>query len=129
MWGKIVTSVTNYALKRVNLTIEQRNSIVTNVLDALDALPLKDIITTSPEGELSINGRPVSLEVAQKLRESALAAVDNTALKVIKEQVAFAAVALGVHTVESERQMLFARAAIWYHQQLDKHLKILAVKE
>jgi hypothetical protein len=73
-----------------------------------------------------INGKYVEVDKILQLRDSARVVLENKAFKLIREQVVFTAVALGVHTVETERQMLFARAAIWFGQQEEKFLQALA---
>lgn len=126
MWNKFAVWLTNHALKKADLSIEQRNKIVIHILISVQALPIYDIISTNDDGTMLINGVPLDVEKAKQLRESAKAALNNVSLKVINQQTLFTAVALGVHTVESEKQMLFSRAAIWFGQQQEKHLKTLA---
>ena len=129
MWGKFVAKLATSALRRADLSIESRNLLTTAVLKELGALPLHDMITTNQEGNLLVNGRPLDLESARILRESARAALENQAFKFVREQVLFNSVVLGVHKAETDKQMYFARASIWWGQEEDKILRILAQSE
>lgn len=125
MLNNLGIKLVKYLLKK-DLSIEERNKIVIHLMDIVQALPLNDIINVNSDGEILINGSSLDLDKARQLREHARVALDNKALRLIREQVSFQAIALGVHQVESERQMLFARAALWWGQTEDKLLKSLA---
>ena len=112
-------------LLRRNLSIDEANELTALVLDKTGALPFKEIITHEGN-ELYINGVPVDFEKARLIRESALAALENPALRIVREQAAFAAVSYGVHKAETPAQMFFARAALWWAQQEQRFLEILA---
>jgi len=116
-------------LGKRNLSLEQMNTLSRNIMDNLENLPLNDIIYTNEEGNLIVNGQIIDLEKMKQLREHARAALDNKALDLIKAQVAFTAIANGIHKAETPQALLFNRAAIWYHQNLENHLKILAQRD
>jgi len=125
MWNRLAVSMANYALARSNLTIEQRNSLTMHIMDGIGALPFNDIIYVSDEG-LVINNRSLSVDEMRQLRESAGAALNNQALTLIRQQATYEAITLGVHKVQSEKELLFARAAIWFGSVVEAKLKILA---
>lgn len=128
MLGKIAVQLTKFALRQ-NLSVDDRNALSVFILGTLDALPLRGIISQGSEGEILINGQELDYQKVRHLRESAKAALDNQALKLIMEQVDYVAFTLAAHKVESERQMLFARAALWWGQQVQKDLELLAQKD
>lgn len=126
MWGSIATKLAIFALKSARLPVKDRNLLTACILDRLAALPLRDIIHVNEEGNLLVNGRPVDVETARQLRESARGALTSTAFKFIRQQVAFQAINIGVHKAEDELQMFFGRAAIWWGQQEEIQLRLLA---
>ncbi len=129
MLNKFTTWLVNYCLSKNSLSLEERNSIVIHILENLHALPINGIISTNDEGEILLNGRSLSIEQIRQLRESARLALDNAALKVINEQVLYASVVGGLHKAISPEDLYFYRAAIWFSQQLEAQLKILAQRE
>lgn len=126
MLGKLSTKLVVKLLKWSDLDIRDRNILTTQILDSLMVLPIYDIIKISEEGSLIINNRPVDIEKARILRESAIAALSNQSLRAVHDQVLFEAVSMGVHNVDRPEQMFFARAAIWYAQHEVNILKTLA---
>ena len=112
-----------------NLTLEQRNEIVVHILDNLQALPVSGIITVNDDGQLLINNRSLDIEKIKQLRESARAAQDNVALKVVNHEVLYTAVVGGIHKSMTPEDMYFYRAAIWYGQQQQIQLALLAQRQ
>ncbi|HEY9826357.1 MAG TPA: hypothetical protein V6D19_12990 [Stenomitos sp.] len=118
-----------FLLTRAKISNENRLSLTNAVLDKLGALPVRDAIRQDETGALLVNDRPVDLETAKLLRESARGALNSMALKVVREQVEFAAITVGVHQATDPWAMIFGKSAIWYHQQQEKYLKILVGQE
>lgn len=112
-------------LLRGKLSATQRNHLVMHILAVESALPLHATIRSSDEG-LLINGKPVDLDKAKKLRELAGVVIDNQAFKLCAEQVRYVAVHNGLRTGLPPEDLLFYRAALWYSEQLDSHLALLA---
>lgn len=125
MLNRFAVWLTNWTLKRSSLTLAQRNSIVIHILDTLEALPLRDIISSSDEGIL-VNGKQVTLDKLQVLRDAATAALDNQAFNYIGEQVVWVALQRGIHNGTTPESLYFYRAAIWFGEQMKAHLQILA---
>jgi hypothetical protein len=123
---RYIVKLVMWLLKSSNITLEDRNTLTTAILDKLTILPMYDIIKVNENGQLLINNRIVDLEKAKLLRESAMAALNNQSLKAVHEQVLFNAITMGVHNVITPDQMFFSRAAIWYSQQEIAILKTLA---
>lgn len=112
-------------LLKIPLSIEEKNSIVINILDNLTALPIRAIITASEEGIL-INGAPLDFESAKVMRDGATRVLTNKAFQLCADQVRFAAVQKGLATGLQPEELLFFRAALWYADELKSHLAILA---
>lgn len=123
LWLKICLAT----FRCLDLTLEERNLCTDAILTGLEALPLRDIITSSTEGVL-INGKAVDIGVLRTLRDSAIQALDNRALNFIGEQVVWLAVQNAVHKGDTPEKIHFYRAAIWFNEQLRAHLQILAGK-
>lgn len=116
---------TLWLLKGKRLTLSERNSLSTAILADIEALPLRDIITASDEGIL-VNGKPLNIDKAKVLRESALAALDNQAFNYIGEQVRYVASERVLNKVTVPEDLYFYRAAIWFVEQMRAHLQILS---
>lgn len=129
MFSKLTAKLARFALRRADLSIEDRNLLTTLILDGIGALPLRDMIYVNEEGKLLVNGKALSVEGARALRESARGATKNQALKFVNEQVKFNAITFGVHKLETERQSFFCRAALWFGQEQQKLLAILAQED
>ena len=126
MFGRIATKLSVLLLKYSRISIEDRIILTASVLDKLQALPLRDIIKFNEEGILLVNGRTLTSEGKAMLREGAKTLLNNATRKMIHEQVAFAAISIGVHNGQTPEQLMFARSAIWYGQQEDILLRKLA---
>lgn len=126
MFSKLVTKFAVYLLNKATLSKENHALLSTCVLDKLVALPFRDIIVYNEEGNLLVNGNPLDLEKMRLLRESARAALSNQALKIIRDQVAYEAIKIGVHQAQIVDQMVFGKSAIWWGEQELKHLLTLA---
>ncbi len=122
----------NIALKLVkillnkSLTYTQRNELSNIILDNLDALPIRGIINVNDEGEILINGRSLDLEKAIQIREASRVALENKALQIVTEQVIYTAIVNGINKAITPEQMTFNKAAVWFGQEQEKLLKILA---
>lgn len=109
------------------LPIKTRHLLTRKLLDGLGALPLADIIYTDAETkELVINGRIAEVEEIRRLRETARSALNNPALKLIREQVAYIASVMGSAKAVTIDDLQFTRAALWWGQEEDRILKTLA---
>ena len=84
-------------------------------MDNLQAINIKDIIKIDEQG-IRINGRQLETEQAIQLRESVIQLQNSYARKVIREQVAYEAIKMGIHNGLNPDMILFAKAALWYDQ-------------
>lgn len=126
MWNRFVVWLTNYSLSRRNLSLKERNEIVRHILDNLQSLPLAGIISTNEGGEVLLNGEELDIEKIRVLKESARVVLENQAFKIINQEVLYLSVIKGLHQATSDNDLYFYRAAIWFGQQFEIQLKILA---
>lgn len=112
-------------LKGTDLSIEERTLLSQAVLKQLGALPIHDVIKVE-KGSLYVNGRLVDEDLRMKLRESARGLLSNQAFQYVRNQVLFGAITHGIHKGGSDIALLFSRAAIWYGQQEDININLLA---
>lgn len=125
---RLAVKLAQFLLKR-NLSKELKAKLMTSILDNLRALPFRDIISVNEQGVLLVNNRSLELEQAIQLRESARSALQSVALKFVNDQVSFKAVNIGIHNLETVDQILFSRAAIWWGQQQQNLLHLLAKED
>lgn len=123
---RLITKIVGSILKRSDLPVEDRSYLSTFLLEKLGAFPIRDIISVNDEGSLIVDGRSLDVDQARALREGAKLAKTNVALKLIREQVLYAAVTTGIHKSETELQLFFSRAAIWWGQQEERLLALLS---
>lgn len=112
-------------LKSKEISKEDRALILNTLLDSVQALPLKDLITFDVQGTLKVNGRELDPEQMIQLREGAVALEKNFAYRLIKDQTLYEAIKMGVHLSLSLDMVLMSKAAIWVMQNEDKLIKQL----
>lgn len=126
MWNRFVVWLTNFSLAKSNLTLEQRNRIISQIMSNLQALPIHGIISTNEDGEILIGGRSLEIDKLRQIREAAIVALDNKALSIVDQEVLYAAVVGGLHKATKPEDLYFFRAAIWVMQQREFQLRTLA---
>lgn len=109
-----------------NLSLQERNLLTNAALDRLYALPFHDIITIGQDGKALVRGEPLSYEQALLMHDSAKATLDSPVRKLVREQVAFLAVTIGVHKQTIPEDIIFSKAALWWGQREQELLEILA---
>lgn len=117
------------ALKDSNMDLEDRSLCTAALLNGLNALPLRSIISTNEQGVLLINGKVVEREKFVQLSQSAKSALDSTARRLINDQVTYAAVEMAVHKALTTDQIMFAKAALWYIKEEESLYRLLAGEE
>ena len=126
MFSRLATKLTVWLLKKSNLSLAERTTLVATLLDRLNAIPSRDIIGVNEEGRLVVNGQPLDLEGARQLREGSKLLLESPTWKFVREQVEFRAVVLGVHNGDTPEKVYFSKVAIWFGQQIDEILQLLA---
>jgi hypothetical protein len=123
---RLAARFTAYLLRNTKLDLESKNLLTNVLLEKIGALPLHDIITQDGNGRLLIHNRPVELEEARLLRESARGVLNNKAIAFVYEQVQFLAITAGIHKNIAQEDGLFAKAALWQGQEVINSLRTLA---
>lgn len=116
-------------LLRRSKSISTRSAIVIHILDSLQVIPLSAIIDTNANGELTISGRTLDIEMGRVLLGHARNALDNKALNLIRQQVLYEAFVGSATKANSPEDLLFYKAAIWWGQREEYFLKQLAQSE
>lgn len=86
-------------------------------MESINALPIKDVITFGPQGIILVNDRPLTKEQLILLKNGADALEKNWTYKLIKEQVTYQAIKMGLHQSISLDATFVAKAAIWVQQE------------
>lgn len=114
--------------KNKSLSNEERQILTTMLLDRLGALPLHARIVVDKAGRVFVNGRSLSIEEADRLKQAAVAMQNNGARNLVREAVTFMAIVDGVHKNVSPDMGLFAKAALWFLQEEDTLYALLAAE-
>lgn len=112
--------------KQKMLSTEERQILTAMLLDRLGALPLHATITVDNTGGVVVNGRSLSLERADQLKQAAVAMKLNAARNLVRETVTFLAIKDGVYKNVNPEMGLFAKAALWFSQEEDTLYDLLA---
>jgi hypothetical protein len=115
-----------WVLRQKRFSTQDKAYILTALLSNIQALPIKDIISYDLQGTILVNGKPLTLEQAIALKESAVALADNSAYKLIKDQVAWEAIKMGIHRSVSTDQLILAKASLWVAQEEAKLINSLS---
>lgn len=126
MWGTIATKLAVWLLRSSRLSNESRQILTAALLSKLGALPIHAKITVDETGGILVDGRKLTLERAQQLKEGSEVQLRSVARKFVRETVTFLAVKQGVHENMSPEQGLFAKAALWAMQEEDNLYRLLA---
>jgi len=124
--NKILANLVIRLLRSSDFSLKERTKLVTALLDKLNFIPYKDIIEIDQQGRIMINGQSLPLEKAIQIKESAKAVLDNQCRNLVREQVAFKAVTMGVHNGTMPEQLYWCRTALWIYQQEDELYRVLA---
>ncbi len=114
--GRIITSLVIWLMRNTRFSLENRTRCITALLDKLNIIPHKDIIEIREDGTF-INGRKMDLDKAKQLKSSAKAVLENQVRNIVREQVAFKAVNVGVHRGNTPEEIYFSKVALWIYQQ------------
>src|SRR3990167_5181391 len=110
---KLTTKIALAILKRKNVPLEDKTALSGALVEHFEIQQFQDVIKLNEQGQIEIQGKPVDMEMARKLRESAQATLDSTVRKLVRDHVDFLAITLGVHNGDTNEKMYFSRAALW----------------
>lgn len=111
-------------LRNYPLSTQGRIQLTNTILDVLSIKG--DIIAVDPQGNLLVNGNLIDFERARLLRESAKALQNSLARNVIRNAVTQSSIEMAFHNGDTPEKMFFGRAALWFSQQEDKWIGLLA---
>lgn len=114
-----ITERMTKTLARTDLPVEDRTALLTAILGKLNALPIGDIVATSSDGAVMINGKNLDREQIIGFKEGIAALKDNFARKVIHEQVRFKAIEMGIFKSVSTETLMFSKAALWCMNEIE----------
>ncbi len=126
MWQKILTRVVARLLRSSRLSFENRTILVTALLDELNFLPSRAILELDEQGRILVEGEPLEIEQAISIREGAKALLNSPTYRLIRNQVAFQAVTIGVHTGDTPERMYFSKVVLWWGMEIEKLIRLLA---
>ena len=127
--GRIITNLVIWLMHNTRFSMDNRIKCTTALLDKLNFIPHTDIIELDITGKLVVNGRTLDLVKSKQLMDSARAILDNQVRNLVREQVAFKAVNVGVHNGTKPEELIWARVALWIYQQEDVLYHMLAQDE
>ncbi|MCK5605583.1 hypothetical protein KAR91_27060, partial [Candidatus Pacearchaeota archaeon] len=128
MFSNIVTRSVIWLMRNTKFSMENRNACTIALLDKLNAIPSHDIINVDATGQIYFNRKPVDADKMSQLRSQADDLINHPLRQLVREQVQFRAVKVGIHKGETAEQTLFARAAIWQADQEDEIYEQIAHK-
>lgn len=114
-----------FLLQRATLSLQDKTLLTAALLEKLYALPVKDMIVFEADGTMQIKGRKVEMQDAILLKQGAKALRDNFTRRVLREQMAFEAINLGVHKGLTPEMIMFSKAILYTMQEEDKLLQKL----
>lgn len=113
-------------LARTPLSKEDRALFTGYLLDALDGVPIRDILLENEQGELLVNGRPLTTEELVAYQKMATGLLDNFVLKNIWDQIRYVSFKRGVSEGNNPDSILFYRVALWFGEQERQWLRLFA---
>jgi len=123
---KLIAKITVWLLKSKRLDGESRILLLNALLNNLSVLPMKDVITFAPDGTLLVKGKTLTIEQAVQIRESAVSLKKNPTYSLLKEQMAYEAIKMGVHKSTTLDMLAFSKAALWINEQETKIVEELS---
>lgn len=106
--------------KSKKTTAQDRAVILNALLEKINGFPITDILTYQ-DNRIKINGKQLDIEQSIAFKEAAIALDKNWFYKVIKEQIAYEAINIGVHKGQTNDQLVFSKAVLWI-QEREKEL-------
>lgn len=118
--GNLAARLVIFLLENSRLSNESRQLLTASMIDRLGALPMRARIVIDETGKCFVDGKALTLETAQRMRESSRSMRNNFARKFVRDQVKWMALQKGVYENMTPEQGLFAKAALWVMQEEDE---------
>lgn len=87
------------------------------MLEKVQALPIKDCLEFDLQNTVKVNGKDLNADESIQFREGAMSLGKNWTYRTIKEQLAFEAIKIGIHSSQNTEQLLFSKAVLWVQQR------------
>ena len=123
---RLTTKLLARQLRNSALPKEDRVFLTNLMLESLNVVRIRDIIRVQADGTLEVNGQSLDFESSIRLREGARMLSESQVRKFLQDSVAFRAIQLGVHKALTPEELIFSKAALWWGEQENELLKILA---
>lgn len=108
--------------QKSKISLEDRNALLSAILNKLQALPIDDVVVVTKDGNVLINNKKLEIGQAMHFKESCMALKENKARQVFHDQIKFLAINMGVHQGLNTEMIMFCKAALWCLQQEDELL-------
>jgi len=128
MFRNIITYLVIWLMRNTKFSLENRVACTTALLDELNAIPSHDIVNVDHSGKIYVNGKAVDAGKVSQMQKQARDLLDHPLRQLVREEVSFRAVKLGVHKANDLEGVYFAKAAIYQAQQEDEIYERLAQK-
>lgn len=126
MWNRFLTHLVVRMLKNSRLSYENRSVLISGILSELNSFPIGAILSEDGQGGILLKGEPLKVEDAVNLREGAKALLHSNVRQLIRDQVAFQAIAIGIHTGDTPERVYFSKVALWWGLEEEKLVRLLA---
>lgn len=123
---KLLVKLTTWLLKHKKLDKVSKLALLNAMIVSVNALPIKKIIDFDPDGTIKIEGKYLDVDKSRQIRESAISLKDNQARQLIRDQIARAAIEVGVYNSQNFEQLFFSKAVFWIIQQEEDILSKIA---
>lgn len=125
MLSKIRIWLFKYLL-RSSLSRDERALYTGFLLNSLEGIPVRDIILINEQGELLVNGRPLTPEELSAYGKMAKGLLDSPLMKLIWDQIRYTSFKGGVSEGINQDSIIFYRTALWFGEQERAWLRMLA---
>ena len=128
MLGNIITKIVIWLVHNAKFSTENRIACTNVLLEKLKAIPSRDIVNVVAGGQVYINGKAIDAGKMSQLKRQAQTLLDDPLRQLVREEVSYRAVKLGVHKANNLEEIFFSKAAIYQAQEEDTIYEQLAQK-
>ncbi len=108
----MLTKIITWLLDRKQLSLKDKNHLMTHLTKNIGITAIDAVIGYDDSGSLTIRGKTLSPEQVILFKQGLSLLQDNWARKVIREQMKYDALMIGVLASDTEK-ILFAKALNW----------------
>lgn len=115
-----------WLLRYKKISEKDRTFVLNALLESIKSVPLRYVISTDNNRNIYVMGKPLSIEEALSLRDSASAVLNSKVRKLVQDQIRFKAIEDGYLKNYDPVKGVFYKAALWYSQQENELLEELS---